>query len=105
MDNNDKNGSSGSWIDSGFIDTYLDYREGITDKPPTFDGLSEEQRRGAQAWIQSREDVRRIDPYAVTPTIEELANSNPQLKELLVQHGVLDLKQNEVSGSWNSIQT
>ena len=64
--------SSRSWIDTGFIGRYLDYLEGETAEPPTFDGLTDIQRRGAEAWIQSMRAARGIDPYAQRPSIEQL---------------------------------
>ena len=66
------NDSSSSWIDTGFIDRYLDYLEGETTEPPTFDGLSDIQRRGAEAWVGSITTARGIDPYAQKPSIERL---------------------------------
>ena len=55
------------WIDTGFIGRYLDYLEGETAEPPTFDGLTDIQRRGAEAWIQSMRAAPRDRPVAQRP--------------------------------------
>ena len=80
---NTDNDSSSGWIDSGFIDRYLDYREGLTDEPPSFDGLTDEQRRDAEGWIELMRAAYGIDPYRQTPSIEDLCQRNPQLRQLL----------------------
>ena len=68
---------------SDFIDAYLDYLEGETDEPPTLDGLSDDARRSAETWVQSITAARGIDPYAQTPSIEQLAERSPRLRQLL----------------------
>ena len=81
MSINTDNDSSSSWIDTGFIDRYLDYREGLTDEPPSFDGLTDEPRRGAEAWIESMHATYGIDPYRQRPSIEELCERLKQRLE------------------------
>ena len=77
MRDNAGNHISSGWIETGFIDRYLDYREGLVDEPPSFDGLTDDQRRDAEWWIESLDAAQWIDPWAETPSIEDLCQRNP----------------------------
>ena len=57
---------------NGFREAYLDYLEGDRDDPPTLEGLTGEQRRAAEAFIESISAARGVDPYASRPSIEQL---------------------------------
>ena len=57
---------------SKFRDAFLDYLEGDRDGPPTLEPLTEEQRRVAEAFIESIMAARGVDPYASRPSIEQL---------------------------------
>ena len=57
---------------SEFRAAYLDYLEGERAEPPTTEGMPEAQRRTAEAFVESIEAARGIDPYASRPSIEQL---------------------------------
>ena len=57
---------------SKFRAAYLDYLEGDRGEPPSQDRLSDNERRIAQAFIQSSADAAGIDPYASRPSVEQL---------------------------------
>lgn len=57
---------------SKFRAAYLDYLEGDRGEPPSQDRLSDDERRIAQAFIQSSADAAGIDPYASRPSFEQL---------------------------------
>ena len=57
---------------SEFRDAYLDYLECDRAEPPETGGLPEPQRRTAEAFVESIEAARGIDPYASRPSIEQL---------------------------------
>ena len=57
---------------SDFRDAYLDYLEGIRDEPPTLDRLTADQRKTAEAFVESITASRGVDPYASRPSIEQL---------------------------------
>ena len=57
---------------SHFRDAYLDYLEGIRDEPPSLDSLTGDQRRTAEAFVESITASRGVDPYASRPSIEQL---------------------------------
>ena len=59
-----------------FQEAYLDYLEGERDAAPTLDDLSGDQRRLAEAFIETIKAVRGIDPYASRPPLEKLLASN-----------------------------
>lgn len=76
-----------------FKDAYLDYLEGARDKPPSLEGLPEEQRQTAEAFIKSITAARGVDPHASRPSIEQLLESWSQttdptskLSEVLQDH-------------------
>ena len=58
-----------------FQDAYLDYLEGARDEPPAVEDLPEEQRRAAEAFIESVKAARGVDPHASRPSIEQLLES------------------------------
>lgn len=58
-----------------FQEAYLDYLEGERDTPPPLDGLAGEQRRAAEAFVETIRAARGIDPYASRPPLEELLKS------------------------------
>ena len=58
-----------------FQDAYLDYLEGARDDPPAVEDLPEEQRRAAEAFIESIKAARGVDPHASRPSIEQLLES------------------------------
>ena len=55
-----------------FIDAYLDFVEGDSEEPPGLDGLTDEQRRAAEGYIESITAARGVDPHASPPSIEQL---------------------------------
>ena len=55
-----------------FKDAYLDYLEGDRDEAPALEDLPGEQRRAAEAFIESITAARGVDPYASRPSIEQL---------------------------------
>ena len=57
---------------SKFRDAYLDYLEGYREEPPALRDLPEEQRRAAEAFVESITAARGVDPYASRPSIEQL---------------------------------
>ena len=57
---------------------YLDYLEGDRDEPPAVDGLPDEDRRAAAAFIVSITAARGVDPYASRPSIEQLLAAGPR---------------------------
>ena len=59
-----------------FQEAYLDYLDGERDAAPTLDNLLGEQRRLAEAFIETIEAARGIDPYASRPPLEKLLESN-----------------------------
>ena len=66
---------------SKFQDAYLDYLEGDRDEPPALEDLPEEQRRAAEAFIDSITAARGVDPYASRPSIEQLLASRSQTSD------------------------
>ena len=62
---------------SKFRDAFLDYLEGDRDEPPALEDLPGEQRRAAEAFIESITAARGVDPYASRPSSEELLASRP----------------------------
>ena len=60
-----------------FRDAFLDYLEGDRDEPPALEDLPGEQRRAAEAFIESITAARGVDPYASRPSSEELLASRP----------------------------
>ena len=58
-----------------FQEAYLDYLEGDRDTPPTLDNLAGNQRRAAEAFIETIRATRGIDPFASRPPIEQLLES------------------------------
>ena len=78
---------------SRFQDAYLDYLEGARNEPPALEDLPEEQRRAAEAFIESIKAARGVDPHASRPSIERLLeswsrsrNSTGELGEVLQHH-------------------
>ena len=76
-----------------FQNAYLDYLEGARNEPPALEDLPEEQRRAAEAFIESIKAARGVDPHASRPSIERLLeswsrSSNPagELGEVLQHH-------------------
>ena len=57
---------------SKFRAAYLDYREGLRDKPPSLERLNSRDRRTAEAFVESAHAGAGIDPYASRPSIEQL---------------------------------
>lgn len=57
---------------SAFCDAYLEYREGLSDSPPSLDNLSDEDRDEAQRWLRSLEEARGMDPFASPPSLAEV---------------------------------
>ena len=55
-----------------FQEAYLEYLEGDREAPPTLDNLAGEQRRAAEAFIETIKAARGIDPYASRPPLEQL---------------------------------
>ena len=55
-----------------FREGYLSYLEGDRAEPPALQGLSDEQRRIAEAFVDSITAARGVDPYASRPSIEQL---------------------------------
>ena len=62
-----------------FQEAYLEYLEGVRDAPPTLDSLSGNLRRAAEAFIETVEATRGIDPFASRPSIEKLLESNSEV--------------------------
>ena len=60
---------------SKFRDAFLDYLEDDRDEPPALEDLPKEQRRAAEAFIESITAARGVDPYASRPSIEQLLAS------------------------------
>lgn len=58
------------------IQAFLDYLEGIAERP-TLDHLTDEERRDAEALMESLEAGRGIDPHASRPSIERLLAGTP----------------------------
>lgn len=58
-----------------FQEAYMDYVEGDRDAPPSLDDLAGEQRRAAEAFIETVKAARGIDPYASRPPLEQLLES------------------------------
>jgi hypothetical protein len=54
-----------------FMDAYLDYLEGLGDRPSS-DDLTETERSEAETFIASLAAARGIDPYASRPSIADL---------------------------------
>ena len=78
---------------SRFRDAFLDYLEGDRDQPPALEDLPEEQRPGAEAFVESITAARGVDPYASRPSIERLLawrsptnNHTGELGEVLQDH-------------------
>ena len=78
---------------SRFQEAYLDYLEGARDEPPALEELPEEQRRAAEAFIESITAARGVDPHASRPSIEQLLESGSRttdptgkLDEVLQDH-------------------
>ena len=76
-----------------FQAAYLDYLEGDRDALPTLDNLAGEQRRAAEAFIETIKAARGIDPYASRPPLEqllefdsEMGSANRDLKNDLQRH-------------------
>ena len=67
---------------SWFRDAYLDYLERHRDEPPALEGLPEDQRPAAEAFIKSITAARGIDPYASRPSIEQLLVRRSQANDL-----------------------
>ena len=57
---------------SEFRAAYLEFLDGDRAEPPAIGGLPETQRRTAEAFVESIEAARGIDPYASRPSIEQL---------------------------------
>ena len=57
---------------SKFRAAYLDYIEGDRDEAPPLDRLNDQDRRIADAFIESSTAAAGIDPYASRPSIEQL---------------------------------
>ena len=55
-----------------FRAAYLDYLEGERLVAPLLDGLTGNERRAAEAFVESITAAQGIDPYASRPSIEEL---------------------------------
>ena len=64
---------------SKFRDEYLDFLEGHRDEPPTIDNLPAEERGAARAFVDSITAARGIDPYASSPSIEQLLSSGDRM--------------------------
>jgi hypothetical protein len=58
------------------IQAFLDHLEGIAERP-TLDHLTDEERRDAEALMESLEAGRGIDPHASRPSIERLLAGTP----------------------------
>ena len=58
-----------------FQEAYMDYVEGDRDAPPPLDNLAGDQRRAAEAFIETIKAARGIDPYASRPPLEQLLES------------------------------
>ncbi|MDE0507774.1 MAG: hypothetical protein OXI17_03970 [Gammaproteobacteria bacterium] len=61
-----------------FQEKYLDFLEGGHDAPPTLENLGDEERRLAEAFIETIKAARGIDPYASRPSIEQLLESRSE---------------------------
>ena len=77
-----------------FRDAFLDYLEGDRDEPPALEGLPEEQRPAAEAFIRSITAARGVDPYASRPSIEQLLVRRSPTSDRIAELG--DVLQNHL---------
>ena len=61
-----------------FQEAYMDYLEGARDTPPTLDNLAGNQRRAAEAFIETIRATRGIDAFKSRPPIEQLLESGTE---------------------------
>ena len=71
-----------------FQEAYMDYLEGDRDAPPPLDDLAGEQRRAAEAFIETVKAARGIDPHASRPPLEELLESGSNVAAASKELGV-----------------